>query len=142
KWLEVVNWFREAMLPNGIATTRATLDTLKTRRPILVMSSFGHTALVNTRALQLANITARTPDPLGGRIDRDPSGTPSGILEGARLHRRHAEALLRQCGYGRGATLGAGEESRTRGVLPGVSASGAAHRGRPRRVGAAHARGR
>ena len=83
KWLEVVNWFREAMLPNGIATTRATLDTLKTRRPILVMSSFGHTALVNTRALQLANITARTPDPLGGRIDRDPSGTPSGILEDA-----------------------------------------------------------
>ena len=71
KWLEVVNWFREAMLPNGVATTRATLDMLKTRRPILVMSSFGHTALVNTRALQLAKITASTPDPLGGRIDRD-----------------------------------------------------------------------
>ena len=83
KWLEVVNWFREAMLPNGAATTRATLDTLKTRRPILVMSSFVHTALVNTRALQLAKITASTPDPLGGRIDREPSGTPSGILEDA-----------------------------------------------------------
>src|SRR6266404_6249583 len=54
KWLEVVNWFREAMLPNGVATSRATLDSLKTRRPIFVMSSFGHTALVNTRALQLA----------------------------------------------------------------------------------------
>jgi len=27
---EVVNWFREAMLPNGVATTRVTLDTLKT----------------------------------------------------------------------------------------------------------------
>ena len=83
KWLEVVNWFREAMLPNGAATTRATLDTLKTRRPILVMSSFVHTALVNTRALQLAKITASTPEPLGGRIDREPSGTPSGILEDA-----------------------------------------------------------
>jgi len=83
KWLEVVNWFREAMLPNGVATTRATLDMLKTRRPILVMSSFGHTALVNTRALQLAKITASTPDPLGGRIDRESSGTPSGILEDA-----------------------------------------------------------
>src|ERR1700676_199197 len=32
KWLEVTNWFREAMLPNGVATTRATLDVLKTRR--------------------------------------------------------------------------------------------------------------
>jgi len=83
KWLEVVNWFREAMLPNGVATTRATLDTLTTRRPVFVMSSFGHTALVNTRALQLANITAATPDPLGGRIDRDPAGAPTGILEDA-----------------------------------------------------------
>ena len=83
KWLEVVNWFREAMLPNGVATTRATLDVLKTRRPVFVMSSFGHTALVNTRALQLAKITVATPDPLGGRIDRDSSGAPTGILEGA-----------------------------------------------------------
>ena len=82
-WLQVANWFREAMIPNGVATTRATLDALKTRRPIFVMSSFGHSALVNTRALQLAGINAATPDPLGGRIDHDPSGAPSGILEDA-----------------------------------------------------------
>jgi predicted amidohydrolase YtcJ len=83
KWLEVVNWFREAMIPNGVATSRATLDALRTRRPIFVMSSFGHTALVNTRALELAKLTAATQDPLGGRIDREPSGAPSGILEDA-----------------------------------------------------------
>jgi len=83
KWLEVVNWFREAMLPNGVATTHATLDVLKTRRPIFVMSSFGHTGLVNARGLQLAKITVATPNPLGGRIDRDSSGTPTGILEDA-----------------------------------------------------------
>ncbi|HEY1875733.1 MAG TPA: amidohydrolase [Steroidobacteraceae bacterium] len=83
KWLEVVNWFREAMIPNGVATSRATLDALKTRRPIFVMSSFGHTALVNSRALELAKIVADTKDPLGGRIDREPAGAPSGILEDA-----------------------------------------------------------
>jgi predicted amidohydrolase YtcJ len=82
-WLEVVSWFREAMLPNGVATSRATLDALSTRRPIFVMSSFGHTALVNTRALELAGITAATKDPLGGRIGHEPSGAPSGILEDA-----------------------------------------------------------
>jgi predicted amidohydrolase YtcJ len=82
-WLQVANWFREAMIPNGVATTRATLDALKTRRPILVISSFGHTALVNTRALQLAHIGAATPNPLGGRIDHELSGAPSGILEDA-----------------------------------------------------------
>ena len=82
-WLQVVNWFQEGMLPAGTHTSRATLDALKTKRPIFVMSSFGHTALINTRALQLAGITAKTPDPLGGRIGRDASGNPSGILEDA-----------------------------------------------------------
>ncbi|MBV9620142.1 MAG: amidohydrolase [Gammaproteobacteria bacterium] len=80
-WLEVVNWFREAMLPAGVATSRATLDGLQTRRPIFVMSSFGHTALVNSRALELAKLSAASHDPLGGRIDREASGAPSGILE-------------------------------------------------------------
>lgn len=82
-WLEVVSWFREAMVPNGVATTRADLDALKTRRPIFVMSSFGHTALVNTRALTMAGIDAKTPDPLGGRIEHDGTGAPTGILEDA-----------------------------------------------------------
>ncbi len=83
KWLEVVNWFQEAMLPAGTLTTREVLDALKTQRPILVTSSFGHTALINSRALQLAGITAKTPDPLGGKVGHDPSGSPSGILEDA-----------------------------------------------------------
>ena len=82
-WLEVVNWFQEGMLPAGTRTNRATLDALKTRRPIFVASSFGHTALVNSRALQLAGVTAQTADPLGGKVGRDASGNPSGILEDA-----------------------------------------------------------
>jgi predicted amidohydrolase YtcJ len=82
-WLEVVNWFQEGMLPAGAVTSRATLDVLKTQRPIFVMSSFGHTALVNSRALQIAGITAQSRDPLGGKIGRDAAGNPSGILEDA-----------------------------------------------------------
>jgi len=80
-WLEVVNWFQEAMVPAGVKTSRATLDALKTKRPIFVISSFGHTALVNSRAIELAGISAATKDPLGGRIARDAAGNPSGILE-------------------------------------------------------------
>ncbi len=82
-WLDVVNWFQEGMVPAGTHTSRATLDALRTKRPILVESSFGHTSLVNTRALQLAGVTAQTPDPLGGKVGRDASGNPSGILEDA-----------------------------------------------------------
>jgi predicted amidohydrolase YtcJ len=81
-WLEVVNWFQEAMR-GGTETSRATLDALRTQRPILVMSSFGHTALVNTRGLALSGITAATPDPPGGKIERDPSGQPTGLLQDA-----------------------------------------------------------
>ena len=82
-WLEVVNWFQEGMVPAGVHADRATLDALKTKRPIFVESSFGHTALVNSRALQLAGLTAQTQDPLGGKVGREASGNPSGILEDA-----------------------------------------------------------
>jgi predicted amidohydrolase YtcJ len=82
-WLEVVSWFQESMRPAGVKTSRATLDVLKTARPIIVRSSFGHTVLANTRALALARIAARTPDPLGGKIWRDAAGEPTGLLEDA-----------------------------------------------------------
>lgn len=58
-WLEVVSWFQEGMLPAGVKTSRATLDALNTRRPILVSSSFGHTTLVNSRALALQRSRSR-----------------------------------------------------------------------------------
>jgi predicted amidohydrolase YtcJ len=82
-WLEVVSWFQESMRPAGVTTSRATLDVLKTKRPIIVRSSFGHTVLANSRALELAGISATTPDPIGGKIWRDPAGNPTGLLEDA-----------------------------------------------------------
>jgi predicted amidohydrolase YtcJ len=82
-WLDVVAWFREAMIPADADTTLATLDALKTKRPIIVESSFGHSALLNSRALKVAKIDAHTSDPAGGRINHDAHGQPSGILEDA-----------------------------------------------------------
>lgn len=82
-WLQVVNWFRYDMQPKGTTATRSTLDALKTRRPILVRDSFGHTELANSRALALAHIDRATPDPVAGRIDRDAAGEPTGLLEDA-----------------------------------------------------------
>src|SRR5258706_15923205 len=60
-WFEVVNWFQEGMLPAGTVTNRGDMDALRNKRPIFVMSSFGHKALVNSRALQLPGITAPNP---------------------------------------------------------------------------------
>ena len=80
-WLEVVFWFQEAMHPAGLKTNHTVLDALKTSRPIIVYSSFGHTALANSRALALAKITKATPEPQGGKIWRDADGNPTGLLE-------------------------------------------------------------
>src|SRR6185436_18891950 len=82
-WLEVVSWFQESMRPAGVTTSRATLDALETKRPVVVRSSFGHTVLANSRALELAEITAATKDPLGGKIWRNAAGEPTGLLEDA-----------------------------------------------------------
>jgi predicted amidohydrolase YtcJ len=83
KWLVVVNWFQQGMQPDGIATTAATLDALKTVRPVIVRSSFGHSALLNTRGIAVAQITRATQDPAGGKITRDAQGNATGLLEDA-----------------------------------------------------------
>ena len=83
QWLDVVNWFQEGMMPAGVAVTKASLDALKTNRPIIVESSFGHSSLVNSRALRIAGVTAKTADPLSGKIARDAAGNPTGLLDDA-----------------------------------------------------------
>lgn len=85
KWLQVVNWFQQGMLPAGVEMTRATLDAVKTERPIVARSSFGHSNLASTRALQMAGITRSTPDPKDGKITRDASGDATGLLEEAAM---------------------------------------------------------
>jgi len=57
------------------------LDAVVPDRPAVMDSADGHSAWVNSRALALAGITGNTPDPAGGRIERDPkTGAPTGTL--------------------------------------------------------------
>jgi predicted amidohydrolase YtcJ len=76
-WLRVTLWDATAM---GGLPTRDDLDTLDTARPIIVISLDGHIAVANSRALDIAGITASTPDPPGGEIRKDASGRPTGVL--------------------------------------------------------------
>ncbi len=59
---------------------REDLDAVVPDRPAYLPNRDGHSAWVNTRALELARIDRGTPDPAGGRIERDPDGTPTGAL--------------------------------------------------------------
>ena len=56
------------------------LDGVVSDRPVVLERIDGHAIWLNTRALQAADITKGTPDPVGGRIERDQDGNPSGVL--------------------------------------------------------------
>jgi predicted amidohydrolase YtcJ len=60
------------------------LDSVVSDRPACLSAADGHSSWVNSRALELAGVTAKTPDPQNGRIERKP-GTlePSGTLREA-----------------------------------------------------------
>lgn len=60
---------------------REQLDAVVPDRPAFFMAADGHSAWVNSRALAAAGVTAATPDPPGGRIERDPAtNEPTGTL--------------------------------------------------------------
>ncbi len=48
--------------------------------PVYLTRIDGHAALVNTRAMQMAEVVRTTPDPDGGRVERDAEGNPSGVF--------------------------------------------------------------
>ncbi len=56
------------------------LDAISNTRPIFLVGADGHSAWVNSAALQLAHITAATVNPRNGVIERAADGTPSGTL--------------------------------------------------------------
>jgi hypothetical protein len=68
--------------PGGIPR-REDLDRVVSDRPIALSSRDGHTMWLNGRALEVAGIRTGTVDPPGGRIERDPDGTPIGALQEA-----------------------------------------------------------
>jgi predicted amidohydrolase YtcJ len=82
-WLEVVNLDYPSLVTRSGAVGKEKLDTLTTRRPILIRSSDYHTVLVNSRALELSSITASTPNPSNGIIERLAGNEPSGVLQDA-----------------------------------------------------------
>jgi predicted amidohydrolase YtcJ len=60
--------------------TRGDIDAVTEGHPAIFNRVDGHIAIANSAALKAAGITAQTPDPHGGKIDRDDKGEPTGIL--------------------------------------------------------------
>jgi predicted amidohydrolase YtcJ len=60
--------------------THADIDAVTGEHPAIFNRVDGHIAIANSAALKAAGITSQTPDPHGGKIDRDDKGEPTGIL--------------------------------------------------------------
>ncbi|GHK05271.1 amidohydrolase [Streptomyces sp. Y2F8-2] len=79
EWITGGGWSMEAF--EGGAPTRELLDAVVPDRPVYLPNRDHHGAWVNSRALERAGVTRDTPDPADGRIERDASGEPTGMLQ-------------------------------------------------------------
>ncbi len=74
-WITGRGW-TEAQLATGLAA----LDAAVGEHPAFLSSHDGHSAWTSAAARRIAGLGQATPDPAGGRIERDPAGHPMGIL--------------------------------------------------------------
>ena len=69
------NDWPDTRLPSHEALSRAVPG-----HPVFVSRVDGHAALTNAAAMRIANVTATTRDPQGGRLERTAAGEPTGVL--------------------------------------------------------------
>lgn len=72
-WIET-HW------PEKRFPTRQDIDQASVAHPIVLERADGHALVVNTAALAKAGVTRATPDPDGGRIEKDAAGEPTGMF--------------------------------------------------------------
>ena len=83
KWIQGMGWVYSVFGKSGLPHKKL-VDEVVPDRPVYLAAYDGHTALANSKALQAAGITRKTPDPPSGIIVRDPvTGEPTGVLKEA-----------------------------------------------------------
>jgi len=89
---EITGWvlgfgYDDSLLAETRHPTRADLDAVSTEKPVIALHASLHLASANSKALELAGITAATPNPPGGMIRRrEGSQEPDGVLEETAMH--------------------------------------------------------
>lgn len=78
EWIVGSGWFGDVF--EGGLPDRSLLDAVVGLKPAVFTSHDAHGVWVSSRALELAGIDRSTPDPPAGRIVRDESGEPTGVL--------------------------------------------------------------
>lgn len=78
-WITSGGGWHLTHLQEGRYPTRQELDAACADRPVF-LPRVGHAGVANSAALRIAGIGRNTPDPPGGRIERDGQGEPTGLL--------------------------------------------------------------
>lgn len=78
-WLRGRGWNQENW-KLGRFPTAADVDAVVSDKPVWFERVDGHAGWANSRALEAAGITDKTPDPAGGKIMRDANGKATGVL--------------------------------------------------------------
>jgi predicted amidohydrolase YtcJ len=68
------------VLTDNMFPDRRLLDTVSPNNPVWIMHIGGHWGSANSAAINAAGITAATPSPQGGVIEKDASGEPTGLF--------------------------------------------------------------
>ena len=76
-WVIGGQWDASAL---GRAPNRATLDRAAPDNPVFLEDTSGHSVWVNSKALAIAGISRQTQNPVGGIIERDSKGEPTGVM--------------------------------------------------------------
>src|SRR5947208_1186085 len=84
EWVLGGNWDEQGWTPAQLPD-RAHIDRVAPTTPVFLSRYDGHMALANSVAINLAGVTAKTPDPPGGEIVRDARGEPTGLFKDAAL---------------------------------------------------------
>ncbi len=83
EWIVGAGWDHTLWTPANFPT-RADLDSISGDHPMFFSHISGHVAVANSKALEIAGITASTPNPPGAEIEKGADGKPDGMLkEGA-----------------------------------------------------------
>ena len=78
-WIEGAGWDHTKWASKTLPT-RQDIDKVTSGHPAVLFRTDGHIAVANSSALLAAGISSATPDPSGGKIDKDSTGTPTGIV--------------------------------------------------------------
>ncbi len=79
EWISGRGWI-EKVWPEARFPTRQDLDEIVPDRPVTLRRADGHALVANTMALEAAKITGSTENPVGGHINLDENGEPTGML--------------------------------------------------------------